>query len=59
MLKIKRVEKVAKLDEGVLSDAIIERLYASKVINRSTYVKSKKSSELYIKQLRREESNER
>lgn len=59
MLKIKRVEKVAKLDEGVLLDAIIERLYASKVINRSTYMKSKKSSELYIKQLRREESNER
>lgn len=59
MLKIKRVEKVAKLDEGVLLDAIIEKLYASKVINRSTYVKSKKSSELYIKQLRREESNER
>lgn len=59
MLKIKRVEKVAKLDEGVLLDAIIEKLYASKVINRSTYVKSKKNSELYIKQLRREESNER
>lgn len=59
MLKIKRVEKIAKLDEGVLLDAIIERLYASKVINRSTYVKSKKSSELYIKQLRKEESNER